>query len=653
MSLTTTHARSLQAEGPDQLVRGPGSPQSTDLAASRIGRVVVGIWRGKMSDPEWVRPVLLLILCGTAVLYLADLSVSGWANSYYSAAVQAGSHSWKAVLFGSFDPSNFITVDKPPAALWVMDLSTRLFGLSPWSILVPEALEGVGSVTLLYLTVRRTFGPGAGLLSAALLAVTPVATLMFRFNNPDALLTLLLLGATYAVVRSLESRSSVWLCAAGALVGGAFLTKLLQALLVVPVFVGVYLWTGPDRIQRRIGNLLGAGAVMTVTAGWWVALVSMWSPADRPYIGSSEGNSLFNLIFGYNGFGRLSGAEPGAVGFVPGDGGASGPAGWLRMMDTQFRSEIGWFIPAAVIVALGGLWLLRGSSRRDPRRSSLLLWTGVAVVAGVAISEGRGIVHPYYSLAVAPSVCAVAGIGTSLLWRHRGDLIPRLLLSATFAVTVGGALWILTGSAPWSGVGGLLLTGATAGVVYAFHRGLHRAGSLLMGLGLSFSLMGPLLVSLATASSSHEGAIPAVGVQHFAPSPSSAVTESGHGVETVDWSPTVAAISLIRGAGDRKWAAAVAGGELAAEYQLATGRPIMALGGFNGTDPAPTLSAFESYVRAGDVGWFIGGTPVLTASLPATTTTMARSISQWVAANFQPLHFGPTIMYDLRHQRGP
>lgn len=648
MSLTATHHRSLQAEGSDRPAGRPGAPLPTVPVPNRIGTIVAGCWRGRTSDPVWVRPLLLLILCGSAALYLIDLDVSGWANGYYSAAVQAGSHSWKAALFGSFDPSNFITVDKPPAALWVMDLSSRLFGLNPWSILVPQALEGVGSIALIYLTVRRVFGAGTGLLSATLLAVTPVATLMFRFNNPDALLTLLLLGATYAMVRSLESRSPVWMCVAGALVGGAFLTKLLQALLVVPVFAGVYLWSGPDRIRGRIGHLLAAGAVMTATAGWWVALVSIWPPADRPYIGSSQGNNLFDLIFGYNGFGRLSGAEPGAVGFIPGDAGASGPAGLLRMMDAQFRSEIGWFIPAAVMVALAALWLLRGSPRRDLMRSSLLLWTGVAVVTGAAISEGRGIVHPYYSLALAPSICAVTGIGISLLWRRRGGLMARALLTLVFAATVEVALWILTGSAPWSGTDGVLLAGATAGIAYAFHRGLQRARSLLMGLGLAFCLMGPLLMSLATASSSHEGAIPSAGVQRFAPSSSTTAVGSEPGNGPVDWNPTVKAISLIRGAGDRRWAAAVAGGELAAEYQLATGRAVMVVGGFNGTDPDPTLAAFESYARAGDVGWFVGGTPILVASQPA-TISVAQSISQWVAANFEPVRVGPTTMYDLRH----
>ncbi len=212
----------------------PGRPRA--VPRNRLGRFV----RGRPSDPAWVRPVLLALLVGTGFLYLWDLGASGWANSFYSAAVQAGTRSWKAFFFGSFDSSNFITVDKSPAALWVMELSARMFGVNAWSILVPNALEGVATVAVLYATVRRWFAPGAALLAGAVVALTPVAALMFRFNNPDAFMVLLLTVAAYAVVRAVEGGRTRWLVLAGALVGFAFLAKMLQAFLVVPAFVLVY-----------------------------------------------------------------------------------------------------------------------------------------------------------------------------------------------------------------------------------------------------------------------------------------------------------------------------------------------------------------------------------------------------------------------------
>src|SRR5262245_59018711 len=279
---------------------------------------------------------LALLLAAAAALYLWGLGESGWANSYYSAAAQAGSQSWKAFFFASSDAGNSITVDKTPASLWLMALSVRAFGLSSWSILVPEALCGVASVGLLYATVRRWFSPAAGLLAGAVAALTPVAVLMFRFNNPDALLVLLLVAGAYATVRAIETASTRWLALTGVLVGFGFLTKMLQALLVVPAFALAYLIAAPTGLWRRMRQLLIAGAAMVAAAGWWVAIVELVPASMRPYIGGSQTNSVLELTLGYNGFGRITGDEVGSVG----GGGPVGPApggwgatGWTRMFD--------------------------------------------------------------------------------------------------------------------------------------------------------------------------------------------------------------------------------------------------------------------------------------------------------------------------------
>src|SRR3954466_10874115 len=219
--------------GLGQVPRTDGAAAASPPALNRRQRLV----RGRPEDPAWVRPSLLGLLLATAVLYLWGLGASGWANSFYSAAAQAGSASWKAFFFGSSDAANGITVDKTPLAIWPMSLSVRVFGLSSWSILVPQALEGVGAVWLLHATVRRTTGSAvAALIAGAVMALTPVAVLMFRFDNPDAMLCLLLVAAAYATLRATETaaRAVRWLALAGALVGLAFLAKMLQAFLVIP-----------------------------------------------------------------------------------------------------------------------------------------------------------------------------------------------------------------------------------------------------------------------------------------------------------------------------------------------------------------------------------------------------------------------------------
>ena len=243
-----------------------------------------------------------------------NLTASGYANSFYAAAVQAGGRSWKAFLFGSIDSSNFITVDKPPASLWVMELSARIFGFSSASMLIPSVLEGVASVALLYGAVKRWFGAGAGLLAGALLALTPVAALMFRFNNPDALLVCLLVAGAYCLIRAVETASTRWMLAVGAIIGLAFLAKMMQAFLVLPAFWLLYMIAAPTGLRRRLAQLLAGAGAMLLSAGWWVALVALWPVGSRPMIDGSPDNSIFNLILGYNGLGRLFGDTGGGGG---------------------------------------------------------------------------------------------------------------------------------------------------------------------------------------------------------------------------------------------------------------------------------------------------------------------------------------------------
>jgi len=337
------------------------------------------------ADPRWARPALIVLLAATAVLYLWGLGASGWANSFYSAAVQAGSQSWKALFFGSFDAANLITVDKPPASLWVMGLSARLFGVNAWSILAPQALMGVATVGVLYAAVLRWFGAVAGLIAGAALALTPVATLMFRFNNPDAMLVLLMTIGAYAMVRAVEKASTRWLLISAAVIGLAFLTKMLQAYLVLPGFVFMYLVAAPTSLRRRFGQLFGALGVLLVSSGWWVAVVELWPAGSRPFVGGSQNNSVLDLLFGYNGFGRLTGNEDGSVTGGGGGnvGGRWGQTGLTRMFSSEFGGQVAWLLPAALILFVAMVAISLRAPRTDRLRASAILWGGWLVVTAL------------------------------------------------------------------------------------------------------------------------------------------------------------------------------------------------------------------------------------------------------------------------------
>lgn len=359
---------------------------------------------------RWERPALLALLVATAVLYLWGLGSSGWANEYYAAAVQAGTQNGTAWLFGSLDPGNSITVDKPPASLWLMVLSARLFGFSAFTMLLPQALMGVASVGVLFAAVRRVSGPVAGLVAGAVMATTPVAALMFRFNNPDALLVLLLVAAAYAMVRAIETASTRWMVLVGCALGFAFLTKMLQAFLVMPGLALAFLVAAPVGMWRRIGKLAVGAAAMVVSAGWFLALVEVWPASSRPYIGGSTDNSLLQLALGYNGIERIAGGGgPGGGGPGPGGGpgrGANlffgGEPGIGRLFGHSMGVEASWLLPAALLGLAAGIWFTRRAVRTDAVRASLLLWGGWLVVTGAVFSFMDGTIHPYYTVALAP-----------------------------------------------------------------------------------------------------------------------------------------------------------------------------------------------------------------------------------------------------------
>lgn len=580
--------------------------------------------------PRGPRQVWLpVLLVGTAALYLWDLGASGWANTFYSAAVQAGTRSWTAFLFGSSDAANAITVDKPPASLWVMELSARLFGVNAWSILVPQALAGVAAVWLLYATVKRCASPGAGLLAGAALAVTPVATLMFRFNNPDALLVLLLVLAAYATVRALEHASTWWLALAGAALGFGFLTKMFQAFLVLPAIALVYAYAAPTGPARRIRQILLAGVALLVSGGWWVALVALWPASARPYIGGSQHNSVLELAFGYNGFGRLTGDETGGLGNLNGD------AGWARLVGADMGTQIAWLLPAAIIGLAAALWLTHRTHRTNLTRAAALLWGGWLIVTAAVFSFAQGILHPYYTVALAPAIAALVGIGATGLWRHRTRPAALGVLSGGIALTAMWSYVLLDRDStwhPWIRITVLVLGLITAILILI-------PGRIALVLAVVVALLGPASYSVATAAVPHTGAIPSAG-------PTSGFTPNMGGLLDGVTPGTGLTNLLSANASRYTWVAATIGSNNAAGYQLATGDPVMAIGGFNGTDPSPTLAEFEQYVAQGRIHYFIAGDNAMPGRATSGSQDASR-ITEWVSANFTSSTVDGVTIYDL------
>jgi 4-amino-4-deoxy-L-arabinose transferase-like glycosyltransferase len=678
---------------------------------------------------------LAVLLLATAVLYIWGLSASGWANSFYSAAAQAGGQDWKAWFFGSLDSGNSITVDKPPASLWVMGLSVRLFGLSSWSILVPQAIMGVLTAWLVFATTRRalrTWTPGSGrplsswsvhnlaLFGAAAFALTPVAVLMFRFNNPDALLMLLLTAATYCLVRATETASRRWMVWAGVAIGFAFLTKTLQAFLILPPLALAYLIMAPASWRKRVVDLLAAAAALAVSAGWYIAVFTLTPASMRPYMGGSQTNSFLELAFGYNGLGRLTGDEVGSVG--GGNGGTWGSIGILRLFTGVSGGMVAWLIPAALVLAVVGVVLL-GRRMQDGSaqvRGALIASGGSLLVTGLVFSFMAGIYHDYYTVALTPFIGITLALGAGVAWAHRerawvrGALAVAAVATGALAVAYtsqAGGVYAVVG---WVSLGMLAL--AALGFVFGprLAVGFTRAAVALSMIG---ALLSPASYALQTAATAHTGSIVTAGpvtssmggrggggmadggqrgqgngtggtppggtapggTGQGAPTqggttqggtaqngpgsqgggPGGTSQGSTQGGSTTDGRTGGAGMgglltgtdvsdelkaALTSASSDYTWVAATIGSQNAASYQLATNLPVMAIGGFNGSDPSPTLEQFQAYVAQGKIHYFIGGEM---GGRQNGGSEAASDIVAWVEANYEATTIGSTTVYDL------
>lgn len=564
-----------------------------------------------------------------------------------------------------------------------MAFSVRLFGLNSWSILAPQALLGVATVGVLYSTVRRSVGRGiaghwAGITAGTMLALTPVAALMFRFDNPDALLVLLLTAATALTLRAIERASGTWLAVAGVLVGFAFLTKTLQAYLILPALIAVYLIAAPTSLRRRLLHLLGAFAAMIVSLGWWVAVVELVPASMRPYVGGSETNSELELIFGYNGLGRLFGNENGGVsgplgGAVggttqgAGDGSMWGQTGITRLFTSVSGGMISWLIPAALILAVITVVLRAHAPRTDRTRAAALIWAGSMVLTAATFSFMAGIYHDYYTIALAPSIAATVAIGAAALWCERRRRLARAGLAAAAAITAVWAFVLLSEATgqPYNTLKWVALLGGLLGALgLLFATWLPKiVASAVLGIALIGGMTGPAAYAIQTAATPHEGSIVTAG-------PVSGRTGAGaggfggagqrregrtfqlgrtgtppNGRSGVD-SVSNAMISLLRSDSSYSWAAATTGAQSAAVYQLSSGPPVMAIGGFNGGDPSPTLAQFQSLVAQHKIHYYIsvGGGGGGNGDSASRTSSQ---ISAWVSEHFTARTIGGTTVYDL------
>ncbi|WP_195165655.1 glycosyltransferase family 39 protein [Mycobacteroides abscessus] len=609
------------------------------------------------------RLILAAVLLTITVVYLWDISQNGWSNAFYAAAVQSGSESWKAWFFGSFDPQNYVTVDKPAGGLWLMGLSARLFGFSSASMLIPQAILAIASAALIRAAVRRQAGPGAGLLAAALFALIPVVSVMFRHSNPDAPMVFGMVLAAYFTTRAIDSKRSRsaagWLALAGVGIGFAFLCKTLEGLLVAPALLLAYLVSAKWPWKTTFLHILGAGVALLASSGWWMAAVALTPAASRPYVDNSTDNSEWTLAVGYNGLDRLLGGDSQGMGGGRGSGpGFSGTPGIFRLFQDTQADHIAWLLPTAFIALILGViivgktpqtggWLGRARAvSTNPAGAGLVLWGTWMVSNYVILSYMAKQFHPYYTSAMAPAIAGSLAIGTALLWRHRAERIGTFGLSAlTLSATVMAFVLLrrIPTWQPWLRwvllIGGLLVAVAlTLGVLERNSRLRYAIATL----ALAVSLGGSIAFTIANVTTPKLGGLSTSG-------PAIAEDDKFGGQSPEPLDPALAA--LIKDSGAR-WPVATTNTRTAAPIQLDTDAPVMAIGGFSGRDNPITLQQFIDYTQDGTVQFYAESVKDKDKDkdqLPKDDEPkrVADEIQKWVENHFSSKDYGNLRVFDL------
>ncbi len=627
------------------------------------------------------RGPLALLLVATAVFYAWNITVNQMGNSFYAASAWAGSQSWKALLFGSLDPGDSITVDKPPVSQWVMGLSGKIFGFSSASMLIPQVLMGVLSVALLYGAVHRVAGRTAGLIAGSLLALTPVAALMFRYNNPDAAMVTLMIVGAYCTVRAVQGKGGRWLALAGVALGFAFLAKMLEGLMVLPALGLAYLIAAPVTVGKRIAHLLGAAAALVVSAGWYVVLTILWPADSRPYIAGSTDNSFMNLVFGYNGFGRLLGDHNGGGGWgsrpadcpVPefvtqmrermahhhgGFGPFGADPGLSRLFTGEWGFEISFLLPAALSALVLALISRGRAPRSDLMRVGLIVFGGWMLVDGLVLAEMKRAAS-YYSLSMAPAVAATLALGAIEMWRRRDRWTGRAGLAVLVALGGGWGFVLLSRDTSFApAMRWIVLVAAVAAVLIVLIPGRRianaRSRTALVAVGLASA-------AVAVVGGSAAYAVAAVADSHAGPGlviRPDAGFGGGFGLNTPN-----ADVDALLAKTDTRWAAAVNGSMQAAALELNTHKSVIAVGGFTSQDPSPNLAQFQGYVRGHEVSYFIvapnrwgGGdaatdqqdtNPECNIGFGGGGNSTTDQVTAWVQKYFTPVTVGGMTVYDV------
>jgi 4-amino-4-deoxy-L-arabinose transferase-like glycosyltransferase len=621
---------------------------------------------------RWGTVAQVAVLALAAGLRVWRLEQNGFDNEYYAAAVRSMMAGWHAFFYNAFDPAGFVSVDKPPLALWIQVASVKVFGFRPLAILLPQVLEGVAAVAVLSHLVRRHGGVAAGALAGLFLALTPITVAVDRSGNTDTGLVLVVLLASWALLRAAEGGHRGLLLLAMALVGVGFNVKMLAAFVVLPTFVAVY-WLGAAvSWRRRLADLVLGGLVLAAVSLPWMIAYDLTPAAQRPFVGSSPQNSMLDLAVGHNGVGRFVRLWPAGrtvradETIVPRRAGAGAttsaaaaegyarlfvraPVGPLRLGDGLLAAQAEWLLPLALVGVVG---LGRGGRRLPlpPARLGLLLWTGWAVTYAVVYSWAGGIFHFYYLSTLGPPLAALAAAGLVDLWRrYREGGAPAVALPGTLLVVAMWQAYVHVTGLPtiadeWERrlpIWILLVVVLVAGALLApllrpdTRPGVGAPAGIAVGLGLGALLVMPAAWALSSVLVRGMPVIPSADIGRLrSPTSGSPLRDRVRAAEAADRRQLIAFLQVNRH-GER-FLLATPSAQLASPLIIATGRPVMAMGGFHGLDPILTPERLARLVAEGQVRFVMLGELSISSRLMGAESA-GRPLADWIRANGTPV----------------
>ena len=586
-----------------------------------------------------------LILILSSVLNFANIGIEGYANTYYSAGVKSMMMNLKNFFFVSSDPSGFVTIDKPPIGFWLQTLSAKIFGFSGWSVILPQAVAGVISVWLIYYLVNRSFGSLAGLVSALCLAVTPIFVATSRNNTIDNLLVLSSLLACWAISLAAEKGKFKYLILSLAIVGIGFNIKMVEAYMVAPAIFITYFFSSALYYKIKIEHLIIGSVILLVVSLSWAIIVDLVPANDRPFIGSSTNNSVMELIIGHNGIERLG---IGGRNANKGDSEQDVLKNQTNMLKSKLPThqsvggqyemennsktgitklfyynnlsdQISWFLPLALIGFIASAIEENFKFPFDNKRKlSLLLWSMWLLTEFVYFSFSKNVTHTYYLTTMAPSIAALTGIGLAAMWKfYKEEGWEKWILPSAFITNGLTEIFILYYNYNYVKSNGykiiIIITGilcivaSTAMVIdntikrrnsfYAENTSVRKSNVILASIAFIGILTAPMVWSFTTIFYPMNASSPAAGLD----------LEFNMQSKNFSNSRNLKLIQFLEknNKNEKYFIAVPSAMTYASDLILKTGKPVITLGGFGGSDKIITLNQFKQLVIKGAVRYVL------------------------------------------------